>query len=177
MAEWSAVPWETYVPTFEGNRERYRRGEPHITVELRPPTAGVRRRYTAAIVQRTLELARATGKPAEEIALPPMDDAVEGPMFAACIRAIHGLTVDGIAVHDGAALWALRDDLDQHGFYVELWSAIRDRETLDAGSVRFLGSPGGSAAAATNGTAANAERPVSISRSDGTAWEPRAVTP
>src|SRR5262245_3526630 len=123
------LDWERYVPDVEDNRARYRRGDPALVVELRPPTARVYREWWSAIYSRPHWRAKhreltGDGDPvgyAVLLNLATFDDELGELLWAQCVRGVEMPDgyIEGLdtPIRDGAALWAIRDRLDSTSLY------------------------------------------------------------
>jgi hypothetical protein len=164
------IRWERYVPEIDDNRERYRRGEPALVVEIQPPSAGVWRRFVVALYEDP-ERRRRFGTPDGELAvyLATYDDALTEILWRECVGAVEwpaGL-VDGLdpVPTDGASLWALRTRLDAFVLYKDLIGAILSRTELEAGLAAPLALPSRrppfpAPASSPDGIAANVATPA-----------------
>lgn len=118
------IDWAWYIPTWDGNRDRARRGEEAepVRLEIKGQSYGDVRGLAQLVRQR-----RAQPDPAD-------DDALDQAYFIAHVRAITGLRVDGTPIPTGAALWALRAALPP-ALFTEIWQAIQEPARLAEGLV------------------------------------------
>lgn len=163
------LTWEKYIVNVEDNRARAARGEPAITVQLRPPTARVWRRFWLAItlspkhgvlpphleaIAQAQTAAQSAGNGAPDLAalrrgltvmLSTLDDDLAEILWAGCVGGVDWPAAcwpdpDSTPPTTAAELWGLRDRLDSFGLYADVLDAAIDQTHLDAGLVRFLAS-------------------------------------
>ncbi len=165
---------ESYVLDIGDNRQDARDGRPALVAVIHRPTVRTWREYQVQRFQ--LEAAHQVANPDKPAKL-TLDEEhqVDGWLFARCVGPLYygrpgdapdaawvqtGPLVleDGEVVTDGAALWALQDELEREvasPLVSDILAALFDRATFDAGTLANLVSRSGSAgsAAPTDGIA------------------------
>jgi hypothetical protein len=145
--EWPARgAWASYVPDVLDNRARAARGEPHLTVQIRPPSSGVWRAFMFQVLSRHAALVREHGS-AAAILTALLDDGCTAPLWLGCVGTIEGLVYAGVPVTDGAEAWAKRQDIDREGdIFTEVLLQLVPLASLTGETSRFLRSSPGSTA-------------------------------
>ena len=142
--------WERYVPDVGDNRAKFAAGAGAWTVMLRRPTAAVWLGFWQAVAESPKwgpKLSALKQEYGDQVGtavaarLASMDAELGAKLWLPCVGAIEGFPDLGEKTpKDGAALWALRDELDDADVFADLFDAILRQTVLDEGLAHFLAS-------------------------------------
>lgn len=151
---------QRYVPDFEDNRARFARGEPAVTIMLRPPTARVWRQFWLGMASKKREipehLKQAMGGDEQAVSglamyLSTLDDSLAEVLFLGCVQTVdwpENLT-PGVRPTTAQELWAARDSLSSFVLFQNIIEACINNASLSEGLESFLASRPGPAVSTT----------------------------
>lgn len=143
------LEWESFAPDFEDNRVRATRGEPAVTLAIRPPSARVWSRFWLAMSDAPRQIPphmqEAVAKDEDALNgmilyLATLDEDLAGVLFLGCVGAVswpEELT-PGFKPTTGEELWAARDKISSFKLYQSTLEALISKARLNEGLVRFL---------------------------------------